>query len=351
MLISISVLASCMLIIYIVMVLISPGKAIPLVDKDGNPITKSLSEKIMININGSKQGMFIKSIDTTNPVLLYLHGGMPDYFLTRRYPTGLENLFTVVWWEQRGSGLSYDAKNSGSLITPKQMIDDTKEITNYLRKRFNKEKIYIMGHSGGTFIGLQAVVEAPELYYAYLGVAQITNQLQSEKLAHDYMLEKFKEQGNKKWVKRLEQAPVSLTSGPSKNYITLRDAAMHKLGVGTMHRMNSVITGIFLPSLACKEYTLKEKINLWYGKSHSGVSVIWDTILSTDLSSKLIDIPIPVYFFHGVYDYTVSYDLARKYFNHINAPVKNFYTFEQSAHSPLFEEPAKMREIIERDIL
>ena len=51
--------------------------------------------------------MFIEGKDAAHPVLLRLHGGLPEYFLTERYPTGLENDFTVVWWEQRGAGLSY----------------------------------------------------------------------------------------------------------------------------------------------------------------------------------------------------------------------------------------------------
>ena len=53
--------------------------------------------------------MFIKGKNAGNPVLLYLHGGMPDYFLTDHHPTGLDEDFIVVWWEQRGSGLSYSA--------------------------------------------------------------------------------------------------------------------------------------------------------------------------------------------------------------------------------------------------
>ena len=102
----------------------------------------SISEKIFLNINGVRQGMFIRSKNVTNPVLLYLHGGMPDYFLTERYPTGLEDIFTVVWWEQRGSGLSYSSNIPRESITLDQMISDTKEVTNYLRKRFGQEKIY-----------------------------------------------------------------------------------------------------------------------------------------------------------------------------------------------------------------
>ncbi len=164
----------------------------------------SISEKIHININGVEQGMIIKSKDASNPVLLYLHGGMPDYFLTQKYPTGLDDYFTVVWWEQRGSGLSYNPKIPIESMNVDQFISDTLEITNYLRDRFNKEKIYLMGHSGGTFIGLQAAAQAPQLYEAYIGVAQISYQLESEKLAYDFMLQEFRNHKNSRMVQKLE---------------------------------------------------------------------------------------------------------------------------------------------------
>jgi pimeloyl-ACP methyl ester carboxylesterase len=114
--------------------------------------------------------------------------------------------------------------------------------------------------------------------------------------------------------------------------------------------MKSVFTGMFLPSLLHREYTLSEKINLWSGKLFSG-SRLWNTQLSTDLTKQVTRLEIPIYFLHGVYDYTVSYPLAKSYFEQLEAPVKGFYTFKQSAHTPFFEEPQKMREIIRADVL
>lgn len=114
MLIMFSIVMACVVILLGVLQFWSyPGTPKPFVDQDGNPLANSISEKIHININGVEQGMFIKSKDVTNPVLLYLHGGMPDYFLTEKYPTGLEEYFTVVWWEQRGSGISYNPIGPG----------------------------------------------------------------------------------------------------------------------------------------------------------------------------------------------------------------------------------------------
>jgi pimeloyl-ACP methyl ester carboxylesterase len=326
-----------------------PGKPEPFVDQNGNTLPGSISEKIYVSINGVEQGMFIKGKDLRNPVLVYLHGGMPDYFLTQKYPTGLEDYFTVIWWEQRGSGMSYRADIPP--VTVEQLISDTLEVTRYARQRFGKDKIYLMGHSGGTFIGIQAAARAPELYVAYIGVAQMSNQLKSEKLAYDYMLQQFKANGNADMVRKLEAAPVTLTGGTPKAYRAVRDDAMHSLGIGTTHDMRSILSGIVLPSWQSRDYTLGEKVTTWRAKTAAGVSIVWDTVLATDLTKRVAELKIPVYFFSGRYDYTVNYTLAKDYFNQLKAPVKGFYTFEQSAHSPIFEEPEKVRQIVQADVL
>jgi pimeloyl-ACP methyl ester carboxylesterase len=352
MLIGLFIFLACILILVGILLLCSPGKTNSFVDKNGSPLAGSISEKIHVNINGVEQGMFIKSKDIRNPVLLFLHGGpgMPEYWLTQHYPTGLEEDFTVCWWEQRGSGLSYHADIPPETMTVEQLVSDTLEVTNYLRKRFGKDKIYLMGHSGGSFFGIQAAARAPQLYYAYIGMAQMTYQLKSEKLAYEYMLVGYKENKNSKMVRKLEAAPPTMTVPLPAAYDSLRDEAMHGLGIGTTRDMKSVITGVFFPSWLSREYTLGEKVNLWRGKLFS-TRLLRNTMFATDLTKQVTSLDIPVYFFHGMYDYTCSYTLARDYFDKLKAPLKGFYTFEQSAHSPLFEEPEKIRNILQKDVL
>jgi pimeloyl-ACP methyl ester carboxylesterase len=328
-----------------------PGKPIPFVDEKGNLLTNSISEKVFVNINGVEQGMIIKGKDVANPVLLYLHGGMPDSFLAQKYPTGLEDDFTMVWWEQRGTGLSYHDDIPAETMNLEQMISDTLAVTNYLRQRFGKEKIYLMGHSGGTFIGIQAAARNPELYYAYIGESQMADQLQSEILAYDYMLAQFRGNGNTKMVQKLEASPVTATGGVPDSYYLVRDIAMHSLGIGTMHEMKSVVSGLMLPSMQFRDYTLSEKINLWRGKARTGVSSMWKEMVVTDLSKQVTELDIPVYFLEGIHDYTCNYAVAKEYFTKVKAPVKGFYTFEQSAHSPMFEESEKVRKIMQEDVL
>ncbi len=346
-----AVLLFCVFIVLCVMLAYSPGKPVPFLDENGKTIEGSISEKIHLNINGVEQGMFIKSKNAAHPVLLYLHGGMPDYFLTKKYHPGLEEYFTVVWWDQRGSGISCSADIPAESMTLEQMISDTLELTNFLRRRFDKDKIYLMGHSGGTFIGIHAAARAPEFYFAYIGVAQMSNQLKSEKLAYDYMLEQFNENGNRKMVGKLLTVPVTMRDGIPDGYLAVRDMAMHSLGIGTTRDMKSVVTGIFLPSLQSREYTLREKINMWLGKSRSGVSILWDSMVGTDLTIQVPELELPVYFFEGIYDYTCSYTEAKAYFQKLKAPLKGFYTFKQSAHSPIFEEPEKTQRILRDDVL
>ena len=127
---------------------------------------------------------------------------------------------------------------------------------------------------------------------------------------------------------------------------------MHKSGIGTMHKMKSIFREIFIPAWTCKAYTMGEKINIWRSKfSFLPKTNLINEMLETDFTIKVPSLEIPVYFFSGKYDLTVNVNLSKAYLNKMNAPLKGFYTFNNSAHSPLFEEPLLVRQIIETDIL
>ncbi|MDF2627535.1 MAG: putative hydrolase or acyltransferase of alpha/beta superfamily [Symbiobacteriaceae bacterium] len=211
-----------------------------------------------------------------------------------------------------------------------------------------------MAHSGGTSFGIQVAARAPELYHAYIGIAQMAYQPKSEQLAYEYMLKRFEEVGDKRMVRKLEEA-VPATGPLPLSYMRslLRDDAMHRLGIGTTHDMKSIISGVLLGTWQCREYTFGEKINLWRGKSFSSSPSfdLWNKTFETDITAMVPKLNLPVYFFHGVYDYTVNYSLTKDYFDKLQAPLKGFYTFEHSAHSPLFEEPERMRLILREDVL
>jgi len=335
----------------IVLQMNSNGKPKPYLGEDEKVLPNSISEKGFVDINGGRLGFFIKGKNLKNPVLLYLHGGMPDYFLTKKYPTGLDDIFTVMWFEQRGAGLSYAARYKDREINIDDLISDTKEITNYLSDRFAQNKIYLMAHSGGSYLGIKTITKYPELYAAYIGVGQISFQKLSEQKAYDYIIEQYKNNPKRRKVfEILARNLVTITEPLPLAYTRVRDYAMHDLGIGTMHNMKDVATGIFIPSLLFKEYSLKDKIDLWIGKASSGISIIWNEMSAHDLSEENMSFEIPVYFFQGKYDYTCSYELAKSYFDKIDAPKKGFYTFINSAHSPIFEEPSECIRVIKENI-
>jgi len=112
-----------------------------------------------------------------------------------------------------------------------------------------------------------------------------------------------------------------------------------------------VITGIFLPVMRNREYTLAEKIDIWRGKAFSASTILSQEMYSADLSRTITRLDIPVYFFSGRFDYTVNHTLSEAYLKKLTAPVTGFYLFENSAHSPMFEEPARVQQILRQDVL
>ncbi len=97
-------------------------------------------------------------------------------------------------------------------------------------------------------------------------------------------------------VRKLEAATVTLKGGTPKAYLALRDKAMHSLGIGTTNDMRSIFTGIFLPSIANRDYTLLDKVKFWRAKSRSGVSFLWEKMLGSDLSKEVTELNLPAYF-------------------------------------------------------
>ncbi|WP_162198245.1 alpha/beta fold hydrolase [Geofilum rubicundum] len=334
----------------------SPGKPEAFKDEMGNILKGSISEKKFVTIGGVEQGMFIRSKNINYPVLLFLHGGpgFPNYFLFEKFKPGLENYFTVCYWEQRGGGLSYTPSTSIESITLEQLTLDAIEVSNYLREQFKKDKIYIMAWSGGTTIALPAISKAPELFHAYMAMGQLTRQRRSERIAYDYMLTRLTELNDRPSIKKLKKYRDLRSESDLISFYNsaTRDNLMHELGIGTMRNMKSVFKDIFLPVWTCRAYSLGEKYKIWKSKIFFLPRTNLKTeTLNTDFPATFPKIDLPIYFLCGKHDLTVNINLAKDYYNQLNAPVKGFYTFENSAHGPLFEEPERFMEILEKDVL
>ena len=142
-----------------------------------------------ISINGTKQWVLIRGNDESKPVLLYLHGGPGQSLIPFAYKATnkLVNDFIVVYWDQRGTGLSYDESIPDETMTIDQFIEDTRSVTEYLKRKFNKDKIYLLGHSWGTVLGTLVIQKYPDDYYAYIGVGQVVNSEEQEESGTEWL--------------------------------------------------------------------------------------------------------------------------------------------------------------------
>ncbi len=327
----------------------SPGKLGTLKDKDGNEIVSSLSEKSFVEIGGIQQGFFIRAENPENPVILFLHGGPGSPELPMLIPCEtserLERYFTVCYWDQRGAGMSFDNAIDTSTMTVAQMVEDTREMTEYLKKRFNQEKIYLVGHSWGSYLGVKTIEKYPENYWAYIGIGQVTHQLESERLAYDYMLQHATEIDDASAVKKLQKFDKNAADFPNLDYLmTARMSLMNKYGIGMRHENASMFKAA-KEVMLFKGYTLSEKQKYPRGAMFSQ-QYLWNNIIYDNLFESSTSFQVPVYIVHGKYDYQVSHVLAREWFDKIETPKKMFFTFENSAHSPNMEEPEKFVELV-----
>lgn len=322
--------------------------------------SSGLAERLTVTIGGREQGMVIQSTDQNKPVLLFVHGGpgMPEYFFAETYGPVLEEEFTVCYWDQRGAGLSYDAELDPASITTDLLVADTIEVTEYLCRRFNTESIYLLGHSWGSYLAIQAVQKKPALYKAYIGMAQIVNasSIEEDTYRYNFMSDQLTNNDDQKSLDKLAQYKEPRTDSQIKlnyeDYGGQIDTLLHQTGGGTRHDISSVITGIFLPIMQSRLYTLSEKNNFWKGKSMLfNETPLMNELSKTDLRQTVPELKVPIYLMHGIYDYTCPYPMAKDYFDRLKAPQKNFYTFEHSAHTPLWEEPDSFMAIVKKDIL
>lgn len=346
---SLGILSAAFLSLTVLLLYWSPGTIRPFLDENGEILTGSIAEKVRVEINDVNQGMIIRGHDVNNPVLLFIHGGpgLPEYLFSENYENPLEEIFTVCWWDQRGAGLSYDNSLTAEEITVEHLVEDAIGVTDYLRERFGQDKIYLMAHSWGTVPGIYTAKAAPERYHAYIGMAQKSGMPGMEKIIVDHLAKLYRLEDNEKMAVKVETAMENGTFAGS----ALRDKAMHELGVGTMRSMNSIFTGAFLASWQCPAYTLEEKINLWKGKFGSHNQNLTNVSRNTDITEIVTALEIPTYFFSGSYDYTVYYGYSQEYLEKLEVPAKGFYLFEESAHTPLFEEPEKTGQILREDVL
>ena len=316
------VILACIVIFFLVRAI---GQAIYKQTPDGG-----INESMYLDVNGTQQWINIYGEDMDNPVLLYLHGGpgsatsMIDYAFTRKWA----DVYTVVTWDQRNCGKSYDARQNDIVLTRELLMTDGKEVTEFILDYLSKDKITLLGHSWGSIYGANLVLEYPEYYACFIGTGQLVDYLENE--------EAFKQQaalwaeGDEKTLKLVNQlTPDNFTM----EHITARNTIMQKYGYDMMANgsdYNLVTTILFNPN-----YSIMDWLN--YFKRDMGVYL--DFMASEEFASfslkDRVDYPVPFYNINGDKDYQTNYQLAQEYFEEVNAPYKQMFLMENMTHGLL----------------
>jgi pimeloyl-ACP methyl ester carboxylesterase len=297
-----------------------------------------------VRIGGIDQFVSIRGADRRNPVLLIVHGGpgfptMPLAWWTTR---GLEEYFTVVHWDQRGAGKTHlinDPKAVAPTMRPERFVDDTEELVAWLRKALGKEKIFLLGTSWGSYVGLEFARRRPEWLHAYIGMGQAANSPESERRGYAFALAAARKAGNSQAVAELESiAPYAVPGKP----IPLKDIALERKWSdffgGVMAYRPRQVDGIAVR--LSPDYADDEARRVYDGNGYSQ-DFLFSPVLTLDFSNVTrLDCPLIV--LAGRHDRTVNSSVAKEWFDRVRAPQKQFVWFENSAHEVMVEEPGKL---------
>lgn len=330
-------LSLVILIICLLLILFIPSRTPKI---DGNNSVASIEK---IELGGIDQYILIRGKDINNPILLYLHGG-PGYSqisFARKYQEELEDSFIVVNWDQRGSGMSYSFDIPKESMSREQFIEDTNELIDYLCEKYDKEKLFLAGHSWGSELGLYVINQYPEKVAAFISIGQVVNGLESEAVSYDFVLEEAQKENNQKALEDLKK----IGRPPYKNIVS--DTMTQRKWLtkyGGVERKVNTLKDIILSSIFSPEYTGIDGLRFALGSNFTA-DTMWGQNTDVDFIRDLPEAKVPIYFCAGRYDYNTPSILIEKYFNHIVAPEKEIIWFEESAHFPHIEEPGKFAEL------
>lgn len=296
-----------------------------------------------ININNSMQNIMTMKNKMDNPVLLIIHGGAgsPDRPLVLKYNSKLADYYTVICWDQRGSGLSY----TNDELTIDLMLDDLKEVVKYLINKYNQDKIYIAGHSWGAYLGLRFASMYPRYVRYYIGTGQGISSFVDEIYKYKFIRDEA--------IKRRDESVISKLNffGEPDGYFYKKDDVNAKKFIGNMvHKYGGYISNnndfnmmnYIIPYL--KYYKLNV-VKVFKGISKSTSSLNYE-MNKEDKISSITQLDVPILLIFGEDDYVCPVPAAKKWFDKLDAPSKRFVIIKNAAHMVNFEQPEEWNNLL-----
>jgi len=297
--------------------------------------TKGIDEQRFVPINGIEQWVTIKGERCANPVLLMVHGG-PGNPLTpyaRNLFGAWEKAFTIVHWDQRGAGMTYGRKPSreDEPLTLEQLTSDGIGVAEYITRHLGQPKLLLWGSSWGAMLGIHMAHARPALFSAYVGAVQLVESRANDKAFYDVLLQRVRAAGDADAVAKLEAIGAPPWLDPRAFGIARRiDRKVEALATDPAPK------AWWRPD---PQYaTPKYEADYEAGEDYSYIRFVGlkgDGIASRfDLYRMGTRFALPVYFVMGKEDLLSNEAVARRYFDAIAAPAKEFIVVPRAGHDP-----------------
>jgi pimeloyl-ACP methyl ester carboxylesterase len=303
-----------------------------------------VQESYKARIGGIEQWINVRGQDRDNPMILFVHGGpaSPSMPTMWQFQRPLEEYFTVANWDQRGAGKTYNEtvppESIGDTIHIPRYVDDAIEVAQYLLKRYHKDKLILVGHSWGTVVAMNAALKRPELFHAYVGIGQVINTRDNERISFQYGLEQARAHHNQEALKELESiAPYPGDQPITRERIILARKWPQFYGGLTAYREDS--NYYYRGPRLSPDYDDRDRCAINLGSIFS-LGRLLPEFLDVDFKG-VHDFPIPVVMFMGRHDYTTPSEPTEAWLRQVKAPYKQGVWFERSAHMMPWEEPGK----------
>ncbi len=324
----------------------SSGTPQPIIVADGTVQADGVSSIQTMRIGGVDQTVILRGRSDDLPVLLVLHGGpgSPAYPFFRARNAGLEDDFIVAYWDQRGAGTSYDTDADLANLTIERLIADTAEVASQLAEQFEREKVFLLGHSWGGALAILTARDHPQLFHKVFAVSPVIAQYAAEQQSLDWLRSVADDTAPKTASDDLELPAQDASGADWLAYLGPQRGWLERSGSGTTHDPISLLQLVGMLA-ATPEYTIGNKWGYLHG-TRASMQQLWPQIVAMDLRISAATLAVPLVIVHGAHDRVTPPTLSRAYFDALIAPEKTFHIFENSAHSALLEEPEQFNALL-----
>lgn len=304
-----------------------------------NNLQRSINLEEYVPINGIQHFLYHLGTRTDNPVMLFLHGGpgTTESLFAKTFQEKWEEIYTVVHWDQRGTGKTL-TKNPNNLPTMEVLVQDLLEIVQYLKKKYNQDKIVLLGHSWGSVLGSVFIQQYPDDVAYYIGVGQVISMVENERVGYHKLKERVTQSGDKKALKTLDT--IGEYPGPRIvfNHDFLRK--LRKVRKLQGHYQLAVRVGLGLFITAFKSPVFKVSDLAAFMKSSRANIQLYQYLADFNLHMVTANYQVPIYYILGHEDWQTPYVIAAKYFEEIDAPHKRLYVIPGAGHMTMMDQPA-----------